>query len=177
MKIKLPILRGFTHTLVFLQNAWSPMYAGGTWPRRSWLRALELSRSGQRLKLLIDDYDCVENTTPIVGPTAASVVPPDLDYVREILEARRPTVVIACGKQAEEALGQIWGGGLVVVPHPACRILTNELYAQARKLAGAVTFERVAYRQIKGKILIEHWPMIGKHELLANKFVPLTKEK
>jgi len=42
------------HLIIFLQNAWSESYAGETWPRPSWLRALERSRSGQRLKIIDD---------------------------------------------------------------------------------------------------------------------------
>lgn len=141
--------------VVFLQNAWSPHYAGGTWPRRSWLLALRLSRSGQRLKLLIDDLDICENTTPIVGATSSSVVPPDETHIAEILQRRSPDVVIACGKQAEQALLKLWQGSLLAIPHPAHRLLTDDLYLKAKALLLEKYAHRWALRQGKGEVLIE----------------------
>jgi hypothetical protein len=136
--------------VIFLQNAWSPFYANGTWPRRSWLHALEQSRSGQRLKLLIDDFDVCENTTPIVGATPDSVVRPDMAHIQEILERRRPSVVVACGRQAERALLDIWPGRLLAIPHPASRLVTNGLYGYARGMLMSRRpweSERLALRQ------------------------------
>src|SRR5262245_18453916 len=101
-----------TGIIVFLHNAWSPHYAGGTWERRSWLRALERSRSGQRLRVMIDDFNICENTTPIVGKTASSIIPPDAGHIKAILSTRTPQIVIACGKQAETALLKLWDGAL-----------------------------------------------------------------
>lgn len=138
--------------VVFLQNAWSPLYAGGTWPRLSWLRALETSRSGQRLKVMIDDLDVCENTTPIVGASSDSVVKPDLAHIKGILAARRPYTVITCGKQAENAVSGVWTGSLIAVPHPAHRLLTNELYKEARALIADNFVGRLALRQDKGAV-------------------------
>src|SRR5215213_11984384 len=109
--------------VVFLQNAWSPVYAGGEWPRRSWLAALERSRSGQRLRLMLDGLDCCHNTTPIVGPTPSSIVPPNVAHIRAILCASpRLRLVIACGKQAAASVAPEWAGSLLVIPHPAYRV-------------------------------------------------------
>lgn len=137
-------------TLYFLQNAWSPFYAGGTWPRASWLRALERSRSGQRLRVLLDDFDLCENTTPLVGATPDSVIAPDTAHILSIIKARKPTVLVACGKQAEAALAQLWDGALLAVPHPAHRLLTDGLYREARLLLSQQYTERMAIRQQKG---------------------------
>jgi hypothetical protein len=104
---------------------------GGTWLRPPWLRTLERSRSGQRLKILVDDLSVCENTTPIVGATSSSVVAPDSMHIREVLATWRPDVVIACGRQAELALLDIWSGPLLAIPHPAHRLVTNALYRQA----------------------------------------------
>ena len=136
--------------VVFLQNAWSPLYGGGTWQRPSWLRALKLSRSGQRLRIMIDDYDLCENTTPIVGKTPDSVIPPDFEYIQAILERRKPAIVVTCGKQAETALLKVWQGALLAVPHPAHRLVTDSLYREARTLLSADFCERLALRQMKG---------------------------
>jgi hypothetical protein len=81
------------HLVVFLQNAWSEIYAGGTWPRPSWLRALERSRSGQRLKILVDDLSACENTTPIVGATPAWI----RDIVEQCADANVPCFVKQLG--------------------------------------------------------------------------------
>jgi hypothetical protein len=137
-------------TIVFLQNAWSPLYAGGTWPRQSWIKALETSHSGQRLKTLIDDFNLCENTTPIVGATSSSVIKPDFTHVRQILSEKKPKVVIACGKQAEETLSKLWNGALLAVPHPSHRFLTNDLYLKAKTIIKQGLQSRIALRQRKG---------------------------
>jgi hypothetical protein len=121
--------------IVFLQNAWSPLYAGGTWPRRSWLKALARSRSGQRLKIIVkDDFDLCENTTPIVGESADSVMPPDTEYIKGIINRRKPEAVVACGKQAEKAISELWHGPLIITPHPAYRVLRNSVYEKVGDL-------------------------------------------
>lgn len=144
--------------VLFLQNAWSPVYAGllPFWPRASWLLALERSRSGQRLKHMIDDFDICENTTPEVGNHPSSKLPPMPEYILSILAYRQPHIVIACGKQAEESLKTLWGGALIAVPHPAHRLVTNELYRTARQIILSSDFqERVALRQKRGVITQE----------------------
>lgn len=138
--------------VVFLQNAWSPLYAGATWPRPSWLRALARSRSGQRLRVLIDDFDACENTTPAVGASASSVLPPDRAHILEVLERRAPRVVVACGRQAEDALALLWPGALLAVPHPAHRLLTDALYREARRILDGGLTARVALRQLRGDV-------------------------
>jgi hypothetical protein len=143
--------------VIFLQNAWSGIYAGGTWPRPSWLRALERSRSGQRLKILVDDLSICENTTPLVGATADSVVPPDREHICAVLAARKPDIVVACGRQAELALLDIWNGSLLAIPHPAHRLVTNALYQQARSMLTKLN-TRVALRQRNGHVITEQLP-------------------
>lgn len=129
--------------LVFLQNAWSPLYAGSVWPRASWLRALQSSKSGQMIRPILPAgayqkaYDIVENTTPIVGATASSKVPPDMKYIEEILDRRKPDLIVTCGQQAIDALERVWGGAVVQTPHPACRWLTREIFLKAEKLIEA----------------------------------------
>jgi hypothetical protein len=141
--------------VIFLQNAWSPLYAGRTWPRDSWLRALVSSRSGQRLQHLVDDWNECENTTPHVGPTPDSVIPPDRAHILDILATRKPDVVIACGKQAERALAQLWPGPMLAVPHPAHRLLTTDLYLKANQLLGDDFNRRLVLRQRKGRVEIK----------------------
>lgn len=141
--------------VVFLQNAWSPFWAGKKWPRKSWLRALEASRSGQRLRNMIDDYDLCEETTEAVSATSDGVEPPDFEHIKRVLETRKPEIVVACGKQAEKSLMKLWEGKLLAVPHPASRLLTNELYKEARRFIEEGFEGQVALRQTKEGFYLE----------------------
>lgn len=141
--------------LVFLQNAWSPLYAGEVWPRDSWLRALARSRSGQRLRIMLDSLDVCENTTPQVGPLPESMCPPDAAYIQQLITQRNPSIIVACGKQAEQALVPLWSGPLLAVPHPAHRVVTNSLYLHARRLLHDQYDARIRLRQCKGTIAQE----------------------
>jgi hypothetical protein len=157
--------------IVFLQNAWSPFYAGRVWPRQSWLRALDRSRSGKRLKIMIDDLDLCEETTPVVTAKSSGIAPPDTGHILSRLAARQPSVVVACGKQAELALCKLWTGPMIAVPHPAHRVLTDSLYVQARRGDASVSGEKSVTTGLKE--LIGHrcrcefsvrdveWPIAG----------------
>lgn len=138
--------------IIFLQNAWSPVYAGQQWPRRSWLRALARSRSGQRLKILSDQWELYHNVTPICGAKPSSKLDPDQLHVQSLLERCKPEVVVACGAVAELALRIYWKGPLLCVPHPASRVLTNELYQHAHRMLDAGFAERYALRQLRGAL-------------------------
>lgn len=133
--------------VVFLQNAWSPFYAGGEWPRDLWLKALSRCRSGQRLRLMIGEHlDRCWNTTPIVGETVDSIVPPDRDYIRAVLETEAPDFVIACGVQAVGVLAEVWSGPLLGVPHPAARLMKDRLYRQVAEMIVAGVKGRVQFK-------------------------------
>lgn len=133
-----------------LQNAWSPLYANGTWPRESWLKALHKSRSGQRLRILIErcpQYNFwFDNTTPIVGDNPDSVIKGCLKHTRQIIKVQKPHIIVTFGRQAENIVGQInnktpW----LVLPHPAWRRLENKLYIEASNLLNS---------GFKGKIIL-----------------------
>lgn len=146
--------------VVFLQNAWSPVYAGDRWPRESWLRALNSSRSGARLRVLEAHCSHVDiwydNVAPICGATPDSVVPYDLSHVRAVLRRHRPFIVVACGKHAEAALAKVKTKlPLLVVPHPAHRLLTNGLYEYAGVLITEGFTGRVVLRQARGSVVTE----------------------
>jgi len=143
--------------VVFLQNAWSPVYAGRTWPRRSWLMALERSRSGQRLRHLIDDYNVCEQSSPVIHDNPRTIAEADHAHITTILKRRNPDVVVCCGDVARKALVGLWNGPLLAVPHPACRVLTNALYQEGRRLLSTSvtpTF-RVQLRQTRDGIVME----------------------
>lgn len=132
--------------LILLQNAWSPFYAGGIWPRESWLRALWRSRTGQRVQRLIERCPGVsfwiDETTPIVGATSGSVVPPDYCYLQTILATVQPGLIVACGNQAADAIAvlrrrAVTAVPLVILPHPAYRLTRNATYDAAAPLVAA----------------------------------------
>ena len=156
----------------FLQNAWSPLYAGGEWPRPSWLAALAKSRSGQRLKLLESKLYEIEyhNCTPIVGATADSVVKPDITHVVAMISGR-PTddlTIVTFGSIAERAILRAFEAfpncmapyekcGILALPHPAYRVVTNALFDQARSLleGNLVAGIRIRLRQMKNCVIQE----------------------
>lgn len=123
--------------VVLLQNAWSEMYAGKAWPRESWLKALHHSLTGRRLSTIFSGsairvwYD---NTTPEVGFAAKSRIPPDPDHVLGTLARNNPRFVLACGAQAGKIAAELWPGRLILMPHPAWRLMTPELLLTVRGL-------------------------------------------
>ena len=120
---------------VFLQNAYSKEHAGKQWVNEEWRKALEASRTGQRLKILIKGVSNYEifNTTPVAAAKPDERLEPDDDYVRQVLD-RRPDLVVACGKQAIETIRRHWDGPRLGLPHPASRVLTNILLKRANWL-------------------------------------------
>lgn len=138
--------------IIFLQNAWSPVYAGQQWPRRSWLRALATSHTGRRLRLITDDLTCVHNVSPVCTAEPSGVAEPDHEHVLAILRSHAPRVVLACGKPAEATLRHLWLGPLLCVPHPAHRVVTNTLYLRARELIVEGVKGQWALRQLRGAI-------------------------
>jgi hypothetical protein len=121
--------------LILLQNAWSGAYAGGTWPRSSWLSALWACPSGRRLIRMLKDVPpedyWVDNTTPIVGPSPSSVVKPDLEHISGVIQDRNIDYVVACGRQAQGAMEKIEHAHArlfpgIYMPHPAARLLHNK---------------------------------------------------
>lgn len=145
--------------LGILQNAHSYLYAGGVWPRESWLKALWRSRSGQRLRVLQEkciDEIWWDNTTPIVGETPDSVVKPDEKHLRMLL--RKPiTRIVTFGKQAEAAILKYNTSSLphLILPHPACRVVTNKCFEAAVRLlnTGSLGIRGTIKIDCKGLIL------------------------
>ena len=124
--------------LGFLQNAWSPKYAGKEWPREQWLNALAASRSGQRLAtltILCPNLEfCWENTTPIVGAHPDSRIPADPVHMMALVGVHNPHMILAFGNQAHYTIrvklpALLIAKPLIFLPHPAYRVLTNKLLA------------------------------------------------
>lgn len=143
--------------VAFLQNAWSPAYAGRKWPRESWLKALHRSRSGQRIRVMTAECPDAEiwwdNTTPICGDHPDSVIPPDLGHMRKVIRERRPTIILAMGGQAATALRKLQPDcSVLMLPHPAYRVLTNDLYRRAGELIQGEFSGWIALHQHRDKV-------------------------
>lgn len=157
------------NVVIFLQNPWSPHYAGRVWPREYWLMALRKSRSGQRLRILEEAIGknteiWYDNANPRVGDNPDSLFPPDLAHIQKVLTEQKPKYVVACGRQAEKGVLQVGvTKHLIIVPHPSHRLLTNELYTMAGKLIAEHWEGAIALRQAKGHITTEY-PNHGRRE-------------
>lgn len=149
----------FRKAVVFMQNAWSPVYAGEVWPRDSWLKALWRSHSGRRLRRLAEATPSLEfwwdNVTPVCGESPDSVVPADAAHVRQILREQNPCVVVAMGRLAETAVVGAAEVPVLAVPHPASRTLTNKLLSEAAGLLTGGFTGVVALRQRRGHTELE----------------------
>jgi hypothetical protein len=124
--------------LGLLENAWSPAWAGMVWPRQSWLDALWSSRTGNRLRHLTNRLGKAQiwfdNTTPEVARTPNDKLPPNYQHVCELVCRLQPTAVVAFGEQAARVCRELQLEPLLIVPHPAYRVVTNGLYQQAGTL-------------------------------------------
>ena len=142
----------------FLQNAYSPLYAGTIWPYDLWLDALERSRSGVRLQRLIDATDNIidfyfDNTTPEVAENPDDKLTPDVAHINKVLTKYNPKIVLALGNQAASALIPIWHGNLLWLPHPASRTVTNKLYKAAGRLLKKGFEGRYRIKQLEGRYI------------------------
>ncbi len=137
-----------------LQNAWSPVYAGGEWPRSSWLPALHDCRSGKTLSKVFPYHVGVwyDNTTREVARHPSGVCSPSESHVRSVLDDVQPRAVLACGKQAGELIVGIWGGPLVIAPHPAYRVVTDALWHLVRSQLRMANPGRVRFVQARGSV-------------------------
>jgi hypothetical protein len=161
--------------LVFLQNPWSPLYAGGVWPRRSWLKALQASRSGQRLRSLENGYMfagaewCYDNANPVCGADAASFMEADIHHMVVTVRKRKPDVIVALGKESGRGamIACAHHPLVILAPHPASRVLTNDLYRKIGSDLGVFsigdfrnTSSLVSYKQERGRVVVDPDPWL-----------------
>jgi len=137
-----------TRTLVVLQNVWyrHPRKAQALLDKYGYdfyVRTLAASRSGRRLAEIFpppwNPYLLrFINTTPRLGSRPSSRLSGCADYVRNHIRDFGPRVIVACGDQAKTtvfASGWQNAQSLLLLPHPAYRLLTNQLLREARDLA------------------------------------------
>jgi hypothetical protein len=138
--------------VVFLQNAWSPAYAGSVWPRDDWLAALARSPTGRKLMKVLPPGVWYDNATPEVAAEPSGVCPPDPAHVRKVLEEQDPAYVVACGRQAAAVALAEWPGRLLVTPHPSYRFVTSTLLEVLGRLVEVGRFGRDELVQGRGYV-------------------------
>lgn len=128
--------------LILLQDSWSEYWAGFEWQHDPWLKSLLMGKSGQKIKTFLpikNDEEIrdgkrfwIDTTTPMCGPTADSAAKPDVSCVMRLLKEHKPTLVVACGKQAQGVITEIVGHchnyrfSRIYMPHPATRMLSRK---------------------------------------------------
>lgn len=124
--------------LVVLQNAYDKGELAKGYSYRRWLKEMERSRVGQRLECIFRSLWLPHyvNTTPLIGAGPNARLPVNLAHMRRAFNRVQPTLVMACGKQAESACAELWAGDLVAIPHPAYRVLTNLLLEEVSQIIG-----------------------------------------
>lgn len=123
--------------LVLLQNAYiaDREVEEGYVPDFS-LRSFRESHTGKRLKNAIPEgvEVKVRNSTPLIGQTADSFFPPSVLYVKCQIESIDPDIILACGKNANEAIDQLdLQCPVVKMPHPAYRQLSNKMLGRVKR--------------------------------------------
>ena len=105
--------------------------------RSMWLDGLWASHTGKRLKKILPSNCIVDviNSTTKIGRVSSAVFPPDIQYVKEYIDVSKPTVVLACGKVAQNCMRKI-GYVFIESPHPAWRRLSNKQVLVIRKRIG-----------------------------------------
>jgi|GEM_PF-2680061 len=131
--------------LVVLQNPWAKE-GFIKWNPGIWKKKFKTSFSGKRLfgeiippkKFKV----CFTNANPSIGKTSSSNLPPITSHLQKRIEVVCPDLILACGKNAYEALISI-GVGITVMPikHPAHRLFPKKETAEIR-----ATLERFKIR-------------------------------
>ena len=122
--------------LIVLQNAYDKGRLRDGYQYHRWLREFRSSRTGVRLNAVTEDLTNVHyaNTSPKIGCGPRSILPTCKTHLRRAIKRASPRIVLACGVIAEQAMSETWAGDLIAMPHLACRVLTNDLLEQVRKL-------------------------------------------
>jgi hypothetical protein len=122
--------------LVVLQNAYDKGKLRDGYQYYRWLQEFHSSRTGVRLNVVTEDLANLHytNASPKIGCGPKSILPACKTHLRRAIKRVSPRIVLSCGAIAEQAVIEIWTGDLIVMPHLACRMLTNNLLKQVRQL-------------------------------------------
>jgi hypothetical protein len=162
-----------TRLLVLLQNAYNRGALRDGWCAVTWRRELLASRTGVRLRQAIPTgpawYVRYANACPGLGDGPDSKLQPCRRHLKRVMRRWPPHVVLACGETAMAAAQAAWGGPTVFIPHPAYRLLTNDLLARARGILEEDLPCRVRLVQMKGWVE-ERW-QCGEDVIAMEKLV------
>ena len=126
--------------LVILQCAY--YLDGKPRSRAAWLRGLERSHTGKRLKeMLPDGIDYyVINASQEIGSSSDALFPPDIKYISQTIEHISPTIILACGRVAQAAVDEIeLSVPIIKTYHPAFRGLSKGITKSINECIQAVT--------------------------------------
>ena len=122
--------------LVVLQCPWRKGPLANGWNPRVWRRELWSSRTGVRLQeaLPTDIFEVkVCNANPTLADSPDGIFPADLRHLRRVVRRVRPSVILACGKVAQEAIAEITPTVPVIeMRHPAYRLLSKQTTAEIK---------------------------------------------
>ena len=128
-----------TRLLVVLQNAYDKGQLKQGWHPGRWKTEFLKSRTGFRLKMALPGtlYGRLypwsvhyTNACPGIGNGPDSQLEPCEKHLGRALRRVDPMIVLACGKVAEGLCTKLWAGPLIVMPHPASRVITDNLLVQ-----------------------------------------------
>ncbi|NIV40298.1 MAG: hypothetical protein GWN58_66115 [Anaerolineae bacterium] len=122
--------------LVVLQNAYATTAYRRAQLRKPdvWACGLWASHTGRRLTSMLPAGCTVRviNASPRIGKRSSDCFPPEPEHIRAEIEKHRPSVILACGKQAQAGLEAL-GLPHISAPHPAWRQLSNEHASEVRQ--------------------------------------------
>lgn len=150
-----------TRILVVLQNPYDKGKLS-TWNPSTWRQEFERSRAGVRLRReALPSGGAIKysfaNANPTIGNGARSRFAASPKHIRKALRRVQPDLVLACGRDAEDAIAQTWDGPMIAIPHPSYMCLTNELLRTCRVVLVAwveapARALRIALRQRRGSV-------------------------
>jgi len=146
-----------TKLLVVLQNAYDKGTLAEGFNSARWKSELARSLTGRKLARGIPEGAwrvSYTNASPILGAGPSSKPPACHSHLKRAVRRAKPDIVLAGGLVAERACVEVWSGPLLAIPHPACRVLTNDALDQCRQILESwpqtqIVF-RSAIRQLRG---------------------------
>lgn len=155
--------------LVLLQNAYTKGSLKQGWNYQRWFNEFSTSRSGQRISTVFEGQlkaPKYTNCTTKMGDNPDSLLVPMPSHVKSAISRVKPKILLACGAIAEDVAQQVWQGDLIVMPHPAFRVLTNSLLVAVRE-AICNRLDQYDNNSVDAPIRFKFAQERGKHKLFV----------
>ena len=121
--------------LFILQNAYmNERYEFSTYTER--LQCMHNSHTGRRIREMFPNTDeeiFVMNSSPSIGDSPDSCFKADLTHIKNQIDYKRPRVIVACGKIAQEGCEKL-GVKYIATNHPAYRALSKKETSRVAEL-------------------------------------------